>query len=351
MKYTKQSPTLFENTEEYEMTFKNLNSIPAASKYKFKRDYRRQNAFVPLCRNEAKTKMTFLNCNLFKRSFTNKGIGFTYNIAKATDLIKKSSKLDEAIKIFSVNEHDDIRLMQSSSSEHALQEVWAIGLISVLLILPQMRGLLNSPINNNCNFWNLLYCQQSLLKVLIDYNEEAVQAYENSISDKNTLGDLKKRPTEVLVALHNPDEPANLRSNSFEIPLGHTTTVFITPRAREIDDSGKELDEKQRNCRLSDENGDLEVFKRYTQKACVFECKIKMAAKNCGCIPWSYPMIPKESVSNKIKSLKMVTDWKLALTLFETGGTSINHFGSPTFRDFSLFIMNFQKSKKKFGFS
>ena len=30
--------------------------------------------------------------NLFKRSYTNKGIGFTYNKMKASDLFKKSSK-------------------------------------------------------------------------------------------------------------------------------------------------------------------------------------------------------------------------------------------------------------------
>ena len=85
------------------------------------------------------------------------------------------------------------------------------------------------------------------LKVFIDYNEEAVKIFENS-------GVLKLKPKKVSVALHNPYEPASIRSNSFEIPLGYTTTVYITPKAREIDYSGKELEEKQRNCRLSDDN-------------------------------------------------------------------------------------------------
>ena len=60
----------------------------------------RQNAFVALCKHDTENKiLTFENCHLFKRSFTNKGIGFTYNIAKAADLIKKTSNLDETKRI------------------------------------------------------------------------------------------------------------------------------------------------------------------------------------------------------------------------------------------------------------
>ena len=91
------------------------------------------------------------------------------------------------------------------------------------------------------------------LKVFIDYNEEAVNFFENTRT-VGTSGDIKFKPKKVSVALHNPYEPASIRSNSFEIPLGYTTTVYNTPKAREIDYSGKELEEKQRNCRLSDDN-------------------------------------------------------------------------------------------------
>ena len=128
------------------------------------------------------------------------------------------------------------------------------------------------------------------LKVFIDYNEEVIERYEKTKSQSNPLGELRLQPTEVSVALHNPDEPANLRSNSFELPLGHTTTVYITPRAREIDDSGKELEENQRNCRLTEDNSELGIFNKYTQEACLFECKVKFAEKKCGCTPWNYPM-------------------------------------------------------------
>ena len=129
------------------------------------------------------------------------------------------------------------------------------------------------------------------LKVFIDYNEEAVQFFENTRTKGNPMGVMNIKPKKVSVALHNPDEPANIRSNSFEIPLGHTTTVYITPKAREIDSSGKELEEKQRHCRLTDDNSDLLIFKKYSRESCLFECKLKIGAKKCGCIPWTYPML------------------------------------------------------------
>ena len=142
------------------------------------------------------------------------------------------------------------------------------------------------------------------LKVFIDYNEEPVQYYENTRTVENPIGVLNIKPKKVSVALHNPDEPANIRSNSFEIPLGHTTTVYITPKAREIDSSGKELEEKQRHCRLTDDNSDLSIFKKYTRESCLFECKLKIGAKKCGCIPWTYPMLlVREGFKKKIKSI------------------------------------------------
>ena len=142
------------------------------------------------------------------------------------------------------------------------------------------------------------------LKVFIDYNEEAVRFFENTRTKGNPMGVMNIKPKKVSVALHNPDEPANIRSNSFEIPLGYSTTVYITPKAREIDDSGKELEEIQRNCRLTDDNSDLLIFKKYTRESCLFECKLKIGAKKCGCIPWTYPMLlVREGFKKKIKSI------------------------------------------------
>ena len=142
--------------------------------------------------------MTFKNCDLFKRSFTNKGIGYSYNNAKANDLFKQNQDLQNLFKIFFVNEDQDPVKMKSASKKHALV-------------------------------------------VLVENNDEEVQRFED-------IHEYQLKPTEIEVALHNPFQPANFRSESFEIFLGHTSTVYITPTAREIDESGKKLTEEQCTC-------------------------------------------------------------------------------------------------------
>ena len=128
------------------------------------------------------------------------------------------------------------------------------------------------------------------LRLLIEYNQEKVEEYESTKSPQNPEGQLSLKPTSVKVTLHNPDEPANLQSNVFSIPLGHSTTVYITPKASEIDNSAKELTEMQRGCRLQERTEDLDIFNIYTQEACLFECKIKQAVRKCGCFPWNFPI-------------------------------------------------------------
>ena len=90
------------------------------------------------------------------------------------------------------------------------------------------------------------------------------------------------------MSLHDPRKPANIRSDSFNIPLGHATRVYIYPKARQIDESGKELTEEQRNCRLNEANEDLDTFNIYSNEACIQECQKKQAFKKCGCFPWDY---------------------------------------------------------------
>ena len=102
-----------------------------------------------------------------------------------------------------------------------------------------------------------------------------------------------------VLALLEPD--ISFRSKSFQIPLGQSSIVYITPTAREIDDTGKELTETQRNCRLTEENDNLNIFKPYTQEACLLECKIKEAAERCGCISWEYPSLQVLSIIPKFK--------------------------------------------------
>ena len=188
--------------------------------------------------------MTFKNCNLFKRSFTTQGLGFTFNNEEESKLIKEDFR-----KIaLSVNVNKKPYLMKSKHS----------------------------------------------LTVVIENNAEEVEKYENSPFKR-----FVKKPSELFVSLHNPKEPADLKfipSTSIRIPRGYSTTFLITPKAREIDKSGKKLTESQRNCRLEEEVEALDTFNVYTMTACLLECKMKYATKRCGCTPWNYPVIMENKV-------------------------------------------------------
>ena len=198
-------------------------------------------------------QMLFKNCDLFKRSFTDRGIGFTFNNEIGNLLYKHSSNVELFMKVFNLNERSKVLKMKSAGSQHAL-------------------------------------------RVMIENNLEEIGRYENTQSSLNRVGMLNFKPINILVSLHNPTEPSNIRSKSFQIPLGHSTTVYITPKAREIDDSGKELSEIQRGCRLRKDSQNLDIFKIYSQEGCILECIIKQAHERCGCFPWNYLTTKKVNI-------------------------------------------------------
>ncbi len=53
--------------------------------------------------------------------------------------------------------------------------------------------------------------------------------------------------------------------------------------------AAKKLDIESRGCRFDFEHEGLEIFSSYSQKACEFECLLKVAHHECMCIPWNYP--------------------------------------------------------------
>ena len=209
---------------------------------------KQSNAFVAFCKYEENVKsMTFENCDLFKRSFTTQGMGFTFNNEVEEKLIKENYISTE----FSHNIKRQPSLMKSTKIKHALQVV----------------------IERNI---------EEVLKEIGNYGWVPKQKYFS-------------------VSLHNPKEPADTKfipSTSVKIPFGHSTTFFITPKANEIDDKAKQgLTESQRRCRLVEDTENMDVFNSYTKVSCLFECNMRYAIRRCGCIPWNYPLNNKEQVS------------------------------------------------------
>ena len=204
----------------------------------------RSNAFVALCNFDHKVRMMkFSNCDLFKRIFTNKGIGYNFNSEREEILFNEKFRT----KVMFPNTKRNPSLMRSSSSKDSL-------------------------------------------RVVLEINAEEAQRFEKTKNEGQPEGNQRLKPRPISINIHNPKEIADVRSKSFQIPLGYSTIVYIHPSAREIDEFGKKLTETQRNCRLDTETGDLEIFRIYTRSSCLFECKMKYAVEKCGCQPWNYPL-------------------------------------------------------------
>ena len=127
------------------------------------------------------------------------------------------------------------------------------------------------------------------LKVLIEKNIEEIDFYEKT-KEINGRGEIKRKPKPVQIVVHEPSKPPNFRTQSFTIPLGHSTTVYITPRATRTDTSGQSLAEDKRRCRLERESEGLKIYKKYSRESCMFECQMFQAVQRCGCYPWDYPV-------------------------------------------------------------
>ncbi len=68
-------------------------------------------------------------------------------------------------------------------------------------------------------------------------------------------------------------------------------TLKITPMQVYASPNLRDLSAEKRRCRFHDEAADLEAFVHYTQAACQFECALKIAAKDCRCVPYNYPKV------------------------------------------------------------
>ncbi len=113
-----------------------------------------------------------------------------------------------------------------------------------------------------------------------------------SIYNERSLNRKGKKPLEltaIRVAIHDPDHPADLRGAGIEVEPGFLTTFLLTPSQTKTSVAAKGLDPAQRGCRFKEESGGLNIFSRYSQKGCEFECVLAQALEECQCIPWNYP--------------------------------------------------------------
>ena len=115
------------------------------------------------------------------------------------------------------------------------------------------------------------------------------------LMDGNILHKKDEAPTSFLMGLSTKNDYFDMKSTDQIIKPGVHTIWKV--QAMEIVPSLDlhDLLVEERNCMFEDENQDLELFDKYSQTACEFECRIKQAEEACKCLPWYVPATPRSS--------------------------------------------------------
>jgi len=118
---------------------------------------------------------------------------------------------------------------------------------------------------------------------------------------------ISKEVNSAVLAINDVINYFNVRDKSMEIKPGNEVKIIIRPSIQISSSSFKALDWTTRKCLYSDEEAglnNLTMFKKYSEKACIFECRIKNAYKRAGCIPWDYPLPESLKMAERCYSLE-----------------------------------------------
>ncbi len=179
----------------------------------------------------------------FKRSYTNRGFGYTFNNRHFWNKHKRDNKYNE---IF-------YRTMHPFFDEEGPD-----------ILFPKENG---SP---------------KRLSVMIQPNKYAIKEADRMIQEMLLPA--------FRIVLHDPRKPADLRTSGINVQPGYRTQISVTPSQLETSDDVKQLPIGRRNCKFNDESEGLQIFNEYSKEACLFECLLLISYAKCKCVPWNYPM-------------------------------------------------------------
>ncbi len=242
MKYAIQSPHFTQSLRETENDLAMANEYFMTKTYNLSRvsDLVNTNPRVFTCKYNGNFPSLFgdTRCNIFKRSLTNEGFGYTFN---SVDFWSKHNKKNQFNHLF-------FDTMFPASTNDQVYYPEAIGVDYGLFFTVQLSRFEKEALQNN-----------------------------------------KRIFPKVRLAIHDPKVPADLRGSGIDVQPGYVTTFFVTPNKVKSSDDMKAIEVERRGCMFDFENGGLNIFANYTQKGCQFECSLNVAAKTCQCVPWNYP--------------------------------------------------------------
>ena len=100
----------------------------------------------------------------------------------------------------------------------------------------------------------------------------------------------------IRVAVHDPMSVADMIGTGFDVNTGYVSTILITPSQIVTSEHTKHLSRKERQCQFRDEFDKTGLFKDYSEANCNFECLLRVAYDDCGCMPWDYPHLNSSMV-------------------------------------------------------
>ncbi len=194
------------------------------------------NPVVLACKHEE--HLLDSDCGLFRKMYTNMGIGYTFNNAPFTKMFQNTT--------------DNMAFFKEM---HQLEEY--NGQDSPKEILSNGKG----------------------------YSFEFVFSHTG---DGGTRESTDKKPK---LMIHDPDMTAEANSEVAVLEAGMTYDISIIPSVTVTDSKGLQLGPKERKCLDKSEGEGLKIFGQYTQSACLFECQLALATEKCNCTPWDYPRL------------------------------------------------------------
>ncbi len=89
--------------------------------------------------------------------------------------------------------------------------------------------------------------------------------------------------------LHEPHEIPKFKSSPIWVKPAFTYIVAVTPSKITVDKEVDKLLPRDKGCMSTHDLHNLTLFRTYSQANCMYECQLKDASRECGCIPWNYP--------------------------------------------------------------
>ena len=142
------------------------------------------------------------------------------------------------------------------------------------------------------NKWTDMFLDEMVLQKISErsIDNKSIPLKPKFSGSKFSLSLLLQISTSQRIVLQNPYSVPDLTGGEvIEIIPGFHTTVLISPTQMHMSKEATAMPRGQKECMSPHESDSLDLFESYDNKNCLFECSIKRAREECGCILWDFP--------------------------------------------------------------